>query len=160
MRPPCVHSERTATDVIEKFDQFRIELELPLKRAWIILQDVDKDLAELAAYAFEQALRLVDRVGTLIMSRNYEVHLTIQMDSSGQLQTIDHDEESTSSEEDTIMFREHILCLMNCTEIVHDHQLMMLAGTHQKYEADASLHALQNLQQVEMALKRWAEWVR
>jgi len=112
--------------------QLAEKLELPLGTVWKMLQEVDDDLAEFAASMFEQSLYIID----------YAVEVTVSDTHLNNLQ------------EKLGFLHEHVLCLIDCTEVVDDHHTILCAGKQNSRETAASRGALKHLHQVDCVLGR------
>jgi len=112
--------------------QLAEKLELPLGAVWKMLQEVDDDLAEFAASMFEQSLYIVDCAVQVAMS---DKHLNTLQEKLGLL-------------------HEHVLCLIDCTEVVDDHHSTLCAGKQTSRETKASRGALKHLHQIDCVLGR------
>jgi len=139
--------------------QFAEKLEMPLRDAWQLLQEVDGDLAEFAANLFEQALWIVDCAATVGVINASPV-TNIAMGNISSSETFDDksacQQGSTTEElhiftlqEKLYLLHEHVLCLIDCTEVVDDHHSMLCAGKQTRHDPKASRCALKHLQRVD-----------
>lgn len=138
------------------------KLEIPLRVAWHVLQEVDGDLAEFAANLFEQALWIVDCAALVgVVNTSPLPHDELGKISSTELldDGIVCQQASTTNkmhigalQEKLDILHEHVLCLIDCTEIVDDHHAMLCAGTRNHHDPKASRRALEHFQQVDHAI--------
>jgi len=146
-----------------KFSAIRSALELPLKQTCRYLQNVDSDLAELAAHILEQANRFVDSIESYEETQSgtdKEKNSTPRCGNADEERSVKQEAnkgDGNLSEllEQLKFLHQNVLNLSNCTDVVHDHQLMMfvLAGEKQQHGAEACRHALKQLGQVHSTLR-------
>lgn len=132
------------------------ELELLLGSVWRMLQEVDGDLAEFAANMFEQSMHIVDYA--MHVSNTSTSHL-VHKEAIGlhgrivcQLEATMSDQPLKNLQQKLDVLHEHTLCLIDCTEVVDDHQLILCAGRQNNRERKASRCALKHLHQVDTVL--------
>jgi len=133
---------------------------------WQLLRDVDLDLAEFAARLFEQALSIFDLAGdvsNVIMSASLrsvsgQSNSYIPQDDAVDVQGQSPRKGMKLSElmQKLDLLHEHVLCLIDCTEVVDVHHSMLYAGKRQgKCEIKAGASALKQLHQIDLALGRF-----
>jgi len=160
-----VDSTTSGIDLVEKFGKFRDDFMVPLTKVLTALRGVDGDLAEFAAHAFEQVLDLEDSMEAVVISTSYGDILRnpthrdfLKMDFPNGWKADAEHRVAPHLEERFEIFREHVLYLLLCTDVVHDCHLISCAGTHEQHGVPASVYALHYLHQIETAFVKWECW--
>lgn len=145
-----------------KFSAIRLSLELPLQKVYQSLKLVDNDLAELAAQMLEQASAFVNAIENYTETESgtdKKKTSTTKCHSACKKKNVQQEANKCNGSSSDLLeqlrfLRQCVLNLQSCTDVVRDHQLMLVLGEDQQRNgAEACRQALEQLCQVSSTLK-------